>query len=686
MRKILALMIFIIAFGDITFSQNTKPKAAVVESKQQKDVRMKWWREARFGMFIHWGLYAVPAGEWNGATNHAEWIRTTAKIPLATYDSFVTQFNPTKFDAMQWVKMAKDAGMKYIVVTTKHHDGFAMYDSKVSDFDIMSTPFGRDIVKELAEACQKENITLCFYHSIMDWHHPDYLPRRDWEKDRSADGAEFSRYIEYMKSQLKELLTNYGKIGVVWFDGEWESTWTHDHGKDLYQYVRRLQPSVVINNRVDKGRDGMGGFTKDKDAIGDFGTPEQEIPATGTPGVAWESCMTMNNNWGYNSHDNNWKSSTDLIHKLVDIASKGGNFLLNVGPTAEGLFPQPAIERLSEIGAWMKVNGESVYGTGASPFRNIQWGRCTQKPTATGTRLYLNVFEWPDDGKLVLPGLSNIVTASFELAGKQKLKGAKQDGNYVVDVSGLTKDAISTVIVVDIKGKPVIYDLPVISAFSNSFVKDVAVSFDAGVKGAVVRYTGDGTEPDVKSPIAPKKLIVSDNATVSARSFLNNKAISGTATRTFTKLTPMGGQIGAVVSPGLTYAIYDGEWSKLPDFKTLKPASTGIAEEINIAERKDKEKYAYVFEGLISIPADDVYSFTLSSDDGSKLFIDTAVIDNDGAHSLTTVTRELPLAKGYHTFKLLYFQNTGGDGLELQWQHGGTEKGIVPKEAFYRKQ
>jgi len=183
-----------------------------------------------------------------------------------------------------------------------------MFNTKQTDFDIMSTPFHRDVMKELAAACKKEGIQLCFYHSIMDWHHPDYLPRREWEKDRPATGANFSNYISYMKNELKELLTNYGKIGVLWFDGEWENTWTHERGKDLYQYVRSLQPSILINNRVDVGREGMQGLTKKGDFVGDFGTPEQEIPATGIPGADWESCMTMNNNWGYNSHDNHWKS------------------------------------------------------------------------------------------------------------------------------------------------------------------------------------------------------------------------------------------------------------------------------------------------------------------------------------------------------------------------------------------
>lgn len=322
-------MLLFICFS-VAMAQDQRSKDYLHESKADRDARMRWWQEARFGLFIHWGLYAVPAGEWKSTTDHGEWIRTTAQIPLEEYDKFVHQFNPAKFNPDEWVRIAKDAGMKYIVITSKHHDGFCLFDSKYTDFDVTSTPFKRDIMKELSEACRKQGIKMCWYHSIMDWHHPDYLPRREWEKDRSTEGADFDRYVQHMKNQLKELVTNYGEIGVLWFDGEWESTWNTKYGRDLYNYVRNLQPNIIINNRVGAGRSGMEGFTKEGEFSSDFGTPEQEIPATGLPGVDWETCMTMNDHWGYNSHDQNWKSAKDLIQMLADIASKGGNFLLNV--------------------------------------------------------------------------------------------------------------------------------------------------------------------------------------------------------------------------------------------------------------------------------------------------------------------------------------------------------------------
>lgn len=442
MKKTACFLLFLLMFSFFSACQSKRQE----EEVNQTADRMEWWRDARFGMFIHWGLYAIPAGEWNGTTNHAEWIRTTAQIPLEEYDKFLNEFNPVKFDADAWVKMAKDAGMKYIVITSKHHDGFGLFDSKTSDFDVMATPFQRDILKELSDACKKEGIKLCFYHSIMDWHHPDYLPRREWEKNRSTEGAEFPRYVDYMKAQLKELITNYGELGVLWFDGEWEDTWTHADGVEVYDYVRSLQPNIIINNRVDKGRQGMAGLTKEGDFVGDFGTPEQEIPATGLPGVDWESCMTMNDHWGYNSHDDNWKSSEDLIRKLVDIASKGGNFLLNIGPKADGTFPQESIDRLAAIGDWMKVYSESIYGTQASPIAEVEWGRITQKKTHNGTRIYLHVFDWPVDGKLNLSGLNGKISKAGLLSGSANVDVDSDADGFTVQLPQIQPNVYDEVV------------------------------------------------------------------------------------------------------------------------------------------------------------------------------------------------------------------------------------------------
>jgi len=423
--------------------------APPAETKQQHDARMAWWREARFGMFIHWGLYAIPAGEWKGKkiAGIGEWIMERGRIPVAEYEPLAKQFNPVKFDARAWARIAKNAGMKYMVITSKHHDGFCLWDSAVSDYDVMSSPFKRDILKELSEACKAEGVVLCFYHSIMDWHHPDYLPRRPWDK-RPTEGASLERYIEtYLKPQLKELVTRYDP-GVLWFDGEWEKTWTHEHGIMLYDYVRSLKPSIIINNRVDKGRKGMQGMNKEGDFRGDFGTPEQEIPATGVPGVDWETCMTMNDTWGFKSYDHKWKPADDLIRKLADIASKGGNFLLNVGPNSAGEIPAPSVERLAAMGKWMAVNSESIYGTSASPFAKLPFGRCTQKPG----KLYLHVFNWPADGKLKLPGLKNEIAKAYLLADRDKALSVSADGGVTIALPGEAPDKIDSVVVLEIQG------------------------------------------------------------------------------------------------------------------------------------------------------------------------------------------------------------------------------------------
>lgn len=430
------------------------------ETPAQHDARMKWFREARFGMFIHWGLYAVPAGEYNGNTNHGEWFLETTKMPVSQYEKYAGSFNPQQFDARAWVKLAKDAGMKYIVITSKHHDGFGIYPSRLGSWNIARTPFKRDPIAELAAECKKAGLKLCFYHSIMDWHHQDYAPRRAWN-DVAQGTPEYDKYVAYMKGQLAELLTRYGPIGILWFDGEWESTWTHERAVDLYNYVRALQPDIIINNRVGKGRAGMQGMDNGQ-GVGDYGTPEQEIPATGFgAGVDWESCMTMNNHWGYNKSDQNWKSSEMLVRNLIDCASKGGNYLLNVGPTAEGLIPGPSVQRLQEISAWMKTNSAAIYDTTASPFKKLSWGRATKKTERGQTTLYLHVWDWPADGMLRVPGLQNAVLSAQVLgAPKTKLSASANDGDVLLRVPQQAPNAISTTIALRLRGALQVEDKP----------------------------------------------------------------------------------------------------------------------------------------------------------------------------------------------------------------------------------
>ncbi len=370
--------------------------------------RMAWWRDARFGMFIHFGLYSTLGGEWKGApAGSHEWIRNNAKIPHEEYIPLVEGFDPRGFDADAWVAAAKDAGQKYLVVTTKHHEGFSLFDSAVTGYDVMSTPFRRDIMRELADACRRHGIRIGWYYSIMDWYHPDYLPRRDWEQ-RDATAASFARYVAFMQAQLRELLTNYGDISILWFDGQWERTWNHALGVSLHDYCRAIAPDVVINNRVDGGGDpdSAGG----RGPVGDFRTPEQEVPATGLSGLDWESCITMNKNWGWSKFDHDWKSVSELIGLLVETASKGGNLLLNVGPMGDGRFPPQSIDGLRGIGHWMRVNGAAIYGTRATPFADAP-----VRATLRGTRLNLFIDPWRP-GPLLLPGMTAAPHRAYLLA------------------------------------------------------------------------------------------------------------------------------------------------------------------------------------------------------------------------------------------------------------------------------
>ncbi|MCL2330154.1 MAG: alpha-L-fucosidase, partial [Phycisphaerae bacterium] len=393
-------------------SAAAKPEEKAPAKEPAHEARMQWWREARFGMFVHWGIYSVPG--------RGEWVMQWDKIPVKDYEKFAAEFNPTKFDAKAWVKMAGDAGMRYLVITSKHHDGFCMWDSKVSDYDMMATPFKRDILAELANACKEDGrVRLCFYHSIMDWHHPEAQGLNKPGHYNSFDDKEykpnpnFPHYFEtYLKPQLKELVEKYDPA-VMWFDGEWIPEYTVAMADELAAYMRELNPKMLFNNRISKSRKGMIGLSADAKAPGDFGTPENQIPGSKIE-ADWETCMTMNESWGYYESDKKWQSSTQLIHNLIDTSSKGGNLLLNVGPMPTGEIPEASVERLAEIGKWMKVNGEAIYGTKSSPFESkLAWGRATMRlgKQSEPTKIYLHVFEWPQDGQLIVPLRSPAIKA-----------------------------------------------------------------------------------------------------------------------------------------------------------------------------------------------------------------------------------------------------------------------------------
>ncbi|MBI5914183.1 MAG: alpha-L-fucosidase [Bacteroidetes bacterium] len=671
-----------------TSKKTVSQKDYLNETQEERDLRMAWWKEARFGLFIHWGLYAVPAGEWGGKTSYGEWIRHTAEIPLETYDQFVGKFNPVKFNAEAWVQLAKNAGMKYIVITSKHHDGFSIFDSKQTDFDIMSTPFKRDILKELADACQREGIKLCFYHSIMDWHHPDYLPRRPWETKRSVKRAKYDRYVDYMKAQLKELCTNYGEAPhVLWFDGEWENTWNSERGTDLYNYVRNLKPNILINNRVGADRDGMAGLTQQGKFGGDFGTPEQEIPATGLPGVDWESCMTMNGNWGYNRADKNFKSTRELLQNLADIASKGGNFLLNVGPTAEGVFPEESVNRLKEMGNWMKQNSESIHGTQASPLGSFEWGRVTMRQVGDNTKLYLHIFEAPRDGKLVLHGVANTPMGAQFLAHPllQGLKIDRQDDALIVELPKNLPDAINTVVLLQLKGKPDIHLAPTVGAKQNEFINEMKVKLVDEGGNADIRYTLDGTAPTAKSSVYKEPIAINETTIITARSYRSDKPISGTFQRTFWKKEPQPASGLTTFAPGLQYLYFEGLWEKMPDFDRMKSLKTSSVKNFDrSAKNKLGEQFGFEFRGFIKVPEDGIYTFSIASDDGSLLYLNNqVVVDNDGQHGMVEKSGTAALKAGYHEIIVRYFEATGGDDLKVMWASEKFDKQPIPDGVLF---
>ncbi|MGD0896796.1 MAG: alpha-L-fucosidase [Thermoguttaceae bacterium] len=422
---------------------------AAPESSADRAARMRWWREARFGMFIHWGIYSVPAGTYKGKPigGIGEWIMNNGEIPVAEYAAYAKQFNPVKFNADEWVSIAKNAGMKYIVITSKHHDGFAMFHSKVSPYNIVdATPFARDPLQELAAACKKQGIKLGFYYSqAQDWHHPGGFAyptngRKVGHWDKAQDG-DFHKYIrEIAIPQVRELLTNYGDVAVLWWDTP--AGMNRQEVLDLAGLLK-LQPRIIANNRLGNG------------VRGDTETPEQFIPPTGYPGRDWETCMTMNDTWGYKTADHNWKSTETLIRNLIDIASKGGNYLLNVGPTAEGVIPPESVERLRGVGRWMAANGEAIRGTEANSLGATPWGRCTRKALEDGTtRLYLHVFTWPADGKLVPGGLQNKPLRAKLLADGAAVGVASSGGAVTLTLPGAMPDKIATVVALDIEGQP----------------------------------------------------------------------------------------------------------------------------------------------------------------------------------------------------------------------------------------
>lgn len=434
----------------------------------RKEARLAWWRDARFGMFIHWGLYSLPAGEWKGKqySGIGEWIMFKARIPIAEYETLARQFNPVKFDADAWAQLAADAGMKYLVITSKHHDGFAMFGSRVDRFNIVdATPFRRDPIKELAAACARRGIRFGVYYSqAQDWSAPggaiwetSHEGEPVWAKLRwdPRQEGDFDKYLDTKATpQVRELLTNYGPLSILWFDTPLK-VMSVERAARLEKLVRSLQPDCLISGR-------LGGQSQsDYDSEGD-----NAIPNLSRAG-AWETPATLNDTWGFKKNDHNWKKPETLIFKLADIVSKGGNYLLNVGPDGEGVIPQPSQDMLRAVGKWLKVNGESIYGAERTPFgaefgeysatekdrrgrprflARTDW-RCTTKPG----KLYLHLFKWPA-GSFQLAGVQGTAAKAYLLADPRRAPlTLTQTGTQVsISLPQSAPDPVDSVIVLEL--------------------------------------------------------------------------------------------------------------------------------------------------------------------------------------------------------------------------------------------
>jgi len=426
------VLTIILGFVVLLISQQTQAQLPK-ETEAQKIQRMKWWTDARFGMFIHWGLYASPARH--------EWVKNNERMTNEQYQKYFDIFNPDMYNPREWARMAKEAGMKYVVLTAKHHEGFCLWDSRFTDYKATNTPFKKDIIKEYVEAFRAEGLKVGFYYSLIDWHHPDftidrYHPQRQ-ENDsvyaRLNIGKDMSKYREYMKNQVRELLTNYGEISIIWFDfsypgknGKGRADWDSEN---LLKLARSLQPGIIVDDRLD---------LKDVEGGWDFTTPEQykvdKWPEYNGKKIPWETCQTFSGSWGYYRDETSWKSPAQLIELLVESVGKGGNLLLNVGPTARGTFDNRAQERLKSMGEWMKYNGRAIYGCTEAPsdFKAPANTLLTYNPVTK--RLYIHLLAYPM-GRINLSGMADKVKYVQFLHDASEIRFSRGNGENANDIS-----------------------------------------------------------------------------------------------------------------------------------------------------------------------------------------------------------------------------------------------------------
>lgn len=430
MKRIVLFVLLLGVINQFSFAQ----KKIWNETEEQKKERMAWWTEARFGMFIHWGLYAQAARH--------EWVKKRERISDEDYQKYFEMFNPDLFDPADWAKKAKAAGMKYAVITTKHHEGFNMFASEYTDYNIMNTPYGKDIIKEWVDAFRAEGLGIGFYYSLIDWHHPEYTIDRVHPQSASTQekydelnkDRDMSIYREYLKNQVREILTNYGKIDILWLDYSFPGRFGKDHNDwgavELIKMVRKLQPEILVNDRLDL-KDYQGGW--------DFTTPEQfkvqKWPEENGIRIPWETCQTFSGSWGYYRDEHTWKDNKQLLVLLIESVSKGGNVLLNVGPTARGSFDHRADKALAEMGEWMKYNDRSIYGCTQAPDEFVAPDNTMLTYNPKTNRLYVHLLDYPMKNFLMRDFGDKVKYAQF-LHDASEIAIGKPYGHWITQETG----------------------------------------------------------------------------------------------------------------------------------------------------------------------------------------------------------------------------------------------------------
>lgn len=653
---------------------------ARAEAVSQED-RIQWFIDEKFGMFIHWGVYSDPAGEFRGEQipgAYAEWIMFDGKIPVEVYErEIAAKFNPTEFNADEWVRLASQAGMKYLVITAKHHDGFAMYHSEVDQYNIVDfTPFDRDPMKELAEACEKYGVRFCFYYSqSIDWHHP-HGHGNNWDYDPAE--KDFAKYLEEKSfPQVRELLENYGPIDLMWFDTP--TAINREQSRALIDLVHSIQPQTVISGRV--GHHGEGDYREMGDNF--LPRPNEVLEAP------WGTSATMNHSYAYKKRDTDWKCSTTLIQNFIDVVCKGGTYLLNVGPTGAGIIPQESVERLEDMGRWMEVNSEAIYYT--RPYTTSYDGEFVRfNQSKDGEYLYAFLFKWPGE-ELKLETVRLKDGSKIEMLGSDLDFAWSQDAERLAismphELQDPDKRPCEHVWVLKMRPTGTVA-LPTIRRIDDRSAPDLATIEIRAEEGAIVRYTLDGRTPGLDAQLYKGPFYIENHARIRARAFKSGLGSS--------QIARMDKKIGSAAAldlnrdelvNGVEFEFYEGAWSKVPDYDAMVPVEQGTKEYFRIRRR---DNYGMRFTAFIDIPADGNYSFYTRSDDGSLLYInDFLVVDNDGLHGAEELKGgEISLNKGFHKLVVDYFERLGSEALYVKYKGpGDTEPKLIREDMLFIKQ